>query len=115
MNIKENKKYIILTYQDTNEINNLLNEWYSNNRLLILDKKEDNIIIKLAKDDYKLDNHQSSLDETISKVIDLLEITNNIRINIINNQIKIYTNSYQNILNNLLIKEQDYYILNINR
>ena len=115
INIKENKKYLIFTYQDINEINNLLNEWYKNNKLIILDKKENDITIKLEKDNYTLNKDQTTLDENLDKIIDLLEISNNIRINIKNNQIKLYTNNYQNIFDNLLLKENNYYILDIDK
>ena len=112
--INESKKYLIFEYQDIPEYNNLINKWYSNNKLIILDKKEDNIIVKLAKDNYSLNNKQLPLHDTIDKVIDLLSISTNIRISI-TNKIKLYTNNYTNILNNLLLKENDYYLLDINR
>ena len=115
IDIKENKKYLIFTYQDVDEINNILNEWYKDNKLIILDKKEKDITIKLEKDNYTLNNQKTTLTDTLDKIIDLLEISNNIRINIKSNQIKLYTNNYQNIFDNLLLKENNYYILDIDK
>ena len=113
--VKETRKYLVFDYVDTYEFNNLLNEWYMNDRLIIMDKKQDSIVVKLEKQDYSLNDSQALLNDDLDRIIDLLDISNGLRFNIRKNDIKLYANNYINIFDNLLLKENNYYLFNISR
>ncbi len=112
--VKETKKYLVFDYQDDNQVHNLLNDWYQNDKLIILDKKDSNIVVKLEKDDYKLLSDDVTLTDDLNRIVDLLHICTNVRINIKKDSIKIYTDNYESIFSNLLVKKDGYYLLDIN-
>ena len=113
--IKETKKFLIFDYEDNNIVNNLLNNWYQNDKLIVISKKDNKIIIKLERDDYEICNDVVSLNDDLNKIIDLFHISDNVRINIKKKDMKLYSNSYKNIFDNILIKDKDCYLFDINR
>lgn len=113
--IKETKKFMIFDYQNNNLVNNLLNDWYEAGKLIIIDKKDNNIVIKLEKDNYIINDKEVSLNSDLNEIIDLFEISNNMRMNISQKIIKLYTDSYKNIFDNFFVKENNYYIFNLKR
>ncbi|MEE3342610.1 MAG: hypothetical protein VZS44_00790 [Bacilli bacterium] len=116
INIRENKKYLIFDYVDCNSINNLLNDWYVNNKTIIIDKKDDNIVIKLEKDKYAINNQEVPLNNNLNEIIDLFEICDGIRVNIIGDKIRLYCNNhYKNIFDKYFAKIDNYYLFNLDR
>lgn len=115
LDIRKSKKYLVFDYQNNNQVNNLLNDWYDSNRLIIFDKKDDNIVIKLEKLEYNVSDKEVILGDNLNKIIDLLDIAVNVRINVKGDDIKLYSNNYKSILDNLLLKNGDCYIFDISK
>lgn len=105
---------IVISYQNIEKINVLLNKMYDQKQDITLYKESGTIFIKLRELDinkYYEQNYTSTLNNNISRSIKLLEISNNLSIVLNQDKIRLYANDYFNILNNTLVFDKDHYIL----
>ena len=86
-----------------------------------ISKSDNNIIIKVHSDilnNYNQYDIKEELNINISKLIKLVNVSNNLKISVNKDKeeydIKIYTNIYKNILDNYAIGHANYYQVNIN-
>lgn len=115
----ENNEYITLIYKNNSVLNAFLNRAISNK--LKISKSDNNIIIKVHSDilnNYNQYDIKEELNINISKLIKLVNVSNNLKISVNKDKeeydIKIYTNIYKNILDNYAIGHANYYQVNIN-
>lgn len=112
-------EFITFIYHTDNTINSLLNKAIYDK--IKITKQKSNIIIKINTNtlnniyDYKINEE---LDKNISKLINLVSISNSLKITIKKTNedynIKLYTNNYRNILDSYSTKYNNYYQIKIN-
>ena len=113
--MENNKKYLIFNYQDNDYVFSILNKYYTTGKEILIEKKNDNIRVKIRNIGILEDIEKMEyMEDDLREIIDLVNISN-MSVSIIDNVFKIYSSNYKHILDSMFIKEGSGYILDIDR